>query len=423
MDSNQPEDATGAVTRQRARSSSMRATGSTREDLRQHNLSLVLRLVHRAGSISRSELTRLTGLNRSTISDLVADLVSLGLASESEPETSSRVGRPSLNVSVVAEVACFVISPGYHSTTIAVVGLGGRVLAKRRKSTRINPSPEEVVETATELIAQITRELPTKTRIAGIGVPVPGQVNILQKSVRFAPHLNWVDVPLGQMLEDALGLPVRLDNDGSLSSSAERDFGAGKGFDDIIYLFGGDGGIGGGIIMGGNVIRGSTGYAGELGHVRISDSRTEDSAGLPGTLEALVKREDLIEALRLDDADDDELHSALQAKLPPRASRLVERQIDYLALAIANLVNIFNPQVVLLAGFLSALYDIDDYRLVNQVRLSSLNGARERVQIRTAALGSNLLLIGAAELAFAALLNDPAETQLFRLRDVKKPKS
>jgi predicted NBD/HSP70 family sugar kinase len=167
------------------------------------------------------------------------------------------------------------------------------------------------------------------------------------------------------------------------------------------------------VVVDGNLLRGTTGYAGELGHIRISDSRLPDSMGLEGTLEALVRREELEEALGLENADDAELRVALSRRRSNKVERVLNREIDLLGIGIANLVNIFNPELVLLAGFLSELFNADDYRLMSQVRKSALAGARERVQIRTAELGPNLQLIAAAQLGFADILADPLGATLF----------
>ena len=393
--------------------------GTSREDLRIHNLSLILTLVHKNRAISRSDLTSQTGLNRSTISDLVTELTSLGLLVESERPQATGVGRPSHVVSANGRVIAFAVEVSTYAVRVAAVGLAGNIIDRRRAVTGLLPQPEKVVETVATLVADIKSKLAKDALIAGIGVSIPGQVNEETGSLRMVAMLGWGEVELASMIGAKTGLPVWLGNDGTISCAAERDFGAGRGFSEIVYLYGGSGGIGGGVVVGGQILRGASGFAGELGHMRISDSKTEDTAALPGTLEALLKREDLLDALRLDDADDEELSRALVKARLPRVNRLVERQIDLLGIAIANCVNIFNPEVVLLAGFLSALFDADDYRLLAKARAGGLAGARERVVVRKAELGANLVLVGAAELAFAGLLADPAG---FKLQNPKKAK-
>ncbi len=234
--------------------------------------------------------------------------------------------------------------------------------------------------------------------------------------VRLAPHLNWVEVPFARMLHQQTGLPVFIDNDASLGSIAERDLGAGRGFSEIVYLFGGAGGIGGGVIHGGILLRGAAGYAGELGHVRISDSPKEDYSGLQGTLESLVQRDDLLAALKIESADDAQLEEVLSKPVSSKVQKLLESQIDALAIAVGNYVNIFNPEIVLIAGYLAVLHSYDRDRLLSRFRWSTLTAPQDRLLVKTAELGPNLLMIGAAGLPIAPLLAEPAITQLFPAR-------
>lgn len=395
-------------------------TGNNRDHIRRHNLSAILRLLNQSGTMPRSALTQRTGLNRSTISDLVAELVELGLVVESESRITQGVGRPSLMVSPTDDVVAFSVHPDIDAITVGVVTFSGKVIHKIRQITQVQPAATTAADVANELITQLRAELPANVRIAGIGVAIPGQVRNADGVVRLAPHLNWVEVPFARMLNRLTGLPVFIDNDASLGSIAERDFGAGRGFKEIVYLFGGSGGIGGGVIHDGQPLRGAAGYAGELGHVRISDSPGEDYSGLSGTLESLVNRDDLLAVLKLTNVDDDELRAALAAEHSTKVRKVVEAQIDALAIAVGNFVNIFNPEIILLAGSLSVLYGFDTDRLMSRFRWSSLTASQDRLIVRPAALGANLLMVGAARMPFMQLVNEPAAFKLSSARAPKK---
>lgn len=382
-------------------------SGSNRDDLRKSNLSTLLRLVYRNGSLPRTELTAQTGLNRSTISDLVSQLERLGLVKESEIVPDGKKGRPSSLVSITDDLVALSVTPLHHSTQVAAVTMQNEVIHRETVATQINPSPDQVCSAVITAVEQIKKKLTKSQKIIGVAVAISGQVDILHNSIRIFSMLRWNDVPFGEMLAARINLPVRVDNDGTIACLAESTFGAGRGFEDIIYLFGGQGGIGGGIVMGGRLIRGSRGFAGELGHLHISDSKTADSLGLPGTLEALVRRDDLVETLGLDDPDDQELAKTILNAQSARGNRLINRKVNSLAIGIANLANIFNPQVVLLAGFLEPLYEVNDYALLKQIRRYAVAGAREHVQVRTAKLGARILEIGCAQLVFNDFLEDP----------------
>lgn len=389
--------------------------GRTRDDVRQFNLSIVLRMLHFSGSVSRSQLASVSGLNRSTISDLVTELTDLGLASETDGVSKSSGGRPSHVVSASDNVVAFAVNPDIDATTIGVVTLGGRVLQKKRIFTRLQPSADQAIEIAAAAIQEMRAGFSSEVMIAGIGVAIPGQVRLADGVVRHAPHLNWVEAPFGSNLAQLTGLPVFLDNDASLGCMAEYNFGAARGFNDVVYVFAGSGGIGGGAIVNGRQLRGAAGYAGELGHVRIADNKSSDYSGLAGTIESLVKRDDLLEVFMLDIATDDELAAEIyavrqaQTNRAKQASKLLSRQIEALALGIASFVNIFNPQIVVLAGFLASLFDHDKERVIRILKEHALDASSESVIIRNGELGSDLLMVGAAELPFAKLLERPSE--------------
>lgn len=394
--------------------------GQNRDDVRQHNLSALLRMIHQAGTISRSQLTSTTGLNRSTISDLVTELQDLGLVYESEASATG-VGRPSLQVSASDQVVAFSVNSDIDAVNVGVVSLSGEVLAKRRQSTN-QPTAEKAASIAAKLIAELRADLKPGTKIAGVGVAVPGQVRVSDGVVRLAPHLGWVEVPFGPMLSQLTSLPVYVDNDASVGCAAERIYGNARGFSDVVYLFAGSGGIGGGVVVGGIQLRGAAGYAGELGHVRIASLNQKDYSGLEGTLEGLVRRDDLLDAFKLYAATDDELLLEISRTKTAKATKLIQAQIEYLAAALGNYVNIFNPQVIILGGFLAGLLSHDPERLINGLRNNSLAAANERVVVREGGLGSNLLMVGAAELAFSDLIERPATTQLAPAK-AKSPKA
>lgn len=383
-----------------------KALGRNSEVVRAHNLSTVCSLVHRNQEISRSALAAATGLNRSTISDLVEELSNLGLVYEGAATVKDKVGRPSLVVSASNDIAAYSVHPEYDFLAVSAVAFSGRVLGEERVSLEPGSSPQVVVRETGRLINKLAKQLPPKTRIAGVGVAVPGQVQLDEGVVRLAPHLNWSELPLCSMLEAEIGLPVYIDNDASLGCMAEHIYGAARNFTDIVYMFGGSG-IGGGVITGGVQLRGSMGYGGELGHVRISDDNANDYSGVSGTLESKVRREDIEKVLKLQDVDDAKLEKALLANRKPQVRELVERQLDSLAAGLANYINIFNPQIVVLAGFLSGLFWYDQERLLAGIRKGSLPASREGVIVRVGELGSNILIIGAAELPFAALSQNP----------------
>lgn len=388
--------------------------GQNRDDVRQHNLSTLLRLIHQAGKVSRSTLTSNTGLNRSTISDLVAELQDLGLVSEAEAPAEG-IGRPSLQVSASDNIVAFSVSVDVDAVTVGVVSLSGQIIERRRQATK-QPTAKRAAQIAAKVISEIRASLQSSIKIVGVGVAVPGQIRFSDGVVRYAPHLGWVEVPFASMVSQLTGLPVFVDNDASVGCAAERLYGNARGYSDVVYLFAGSGGIGGAVVVGDVKLRGAAGYAGELGHIRISSKAVNDYSGLEGTLEGLVRREDLVTALELKSVNDDLLLQEMGSAKSARALKLIGSQIDHLAQALGSCVNIFNPQIVILGGFLAGLLGHDQQRLIQGMQTNSLSAAVERVVVREGALGSNLLLIGCAELAFSDLIERPSTTVLYSAR-------
>lgn len=373
---------------------------------RRRNLALVLQRVH-AAPATRSELTRVSGLNRSTVGALVADLAGRGLVVEEEPAAAGQVGRPSPVVRAGELPVAVAINPEVDAVTVALVRLGGTVIAVERTPFATAPTVDEAVAAAADAVRRLLVREPTRRPI-GAGLAVPGVVSTADGVVRLAPHLGWRDVPLASRFAAVLQLPVAAANDATLGARAEALFGAGRGVADLVYLNGGASGIGGGIVAGGVPLTGATGHAGEFGHTILATSGGADTLGVRGTVEASVSRAALLRALRLDDAAPDRLEAALIASDDPEVAREVDLQVDVLATAIANAVTVLNPARVILGGFLSALAAVAGPRLDALVADRALPGIGERIEIRRSELGSSIMLIGAAELAFGPLLADPS---------------
>jgi predicted NBD/HSP70 family sugar kinase len=210
------------------------------------------------------------------------------------------------------------------------------------------------------------------------------------------------------MLAAATGYPTSAANDASLGALAERTFGVGRDIEDMIYLNGGASGVGGGVISGGVALGGSSGYAGELGHLRVRSDGSPDSAGATGTLESEVTRGALLEVLGLASADVDQLEQSLLTSDSPVVRAEVNRQLDILGIALGGAINVLNPRLIVLGGFLGSLYALDPERLHGVVAREALPMSWRDVTISRPRLGADLLMVGAAELAFAAILTDPA---------------
>jgi predicted NBD/HSP70 family sugar kinase len=385
------------------------ARGFGNDSLRRDNLATVLRLVHRSGGDgqSRSALTAHTGMNRSTIAALVGELVARGLVAESEPVSRSGVGRPSPIVTATRRAVALAVNPEIDAIRLAVVGLGGRVISRHRVAASAELSVPDAVELTAGAARTLLAGLASEHELVGIGIAMPGLVRTEDGLVRLAPHFGWVDEPFTALLAAALDCPASAGNDATLGVLAEGTFGAGRGIADLVYLNGGASGIGGGIVAGGRPLTGAAGYAGELGHTLVNSGGIRCHCGATGCLETEVRRAPLLELVGLDDDRSDELGAALLDSDAEEVRTEVDRQLGYLGVTVRNAINTLNPRRIVLGGFLAALYAAAPDRLERSVAAQPLAASRESVEIVPAELGGDILMVGAAELAFAGLLADP----------------
>ncbi|WP_243788411.1 ROK family transcriptional regulator [Saccharopolyspora gloriosae] len=379
--------------------------GSNLDRVRRGNLATVLDLVHRKGSLSRAEITRATGLSRSTVAALIAELTGMGFVLESGPESTARVGRPSPVVHPDPDCVAITVNPELDAVTVGVVSLGGAVRTRIRNEVA---HPVTVAETVEIVVGNLAEPELAGRRVAGIGVAVPGLVREADGVVRWAPHLGWREESIAAALLRATGHPAFAANDASLGALAEHIFGAGAGVRDLVYLNGGASGIGGGVITGGAPLGGFGGYAGEFGRNRPGIRDPADRAVEDGTLEDEVSRARLLELVGLESADQVELSEALAASADPAVRAELARQARVLSVAVSNAINVLNPELVVLGGFLADVLRADPERLAGLVREQSVGPASEGVRIVPAALGADLLMIGAGQLALQQLLTDPA---------------
>ncbi|MCD2170439.1 ROK family protein [Microbacterium sp. JC 701] len=382
----------------------MVTAGSRGDGMRRANLALVLRTVHREGPRSRAALTEATGLNRSTIADLVGELQRAGLVVERASEAQGRVGRPSPIVEPDPRVVAVAVNPEVDALDIAAVALDGSIIARERLDQSTLLTPERTAELVGIRLDSWRRGPLADSRLVGVGVAVPGPVRASDGLVREAPHLGWIDAALAGLMTDATGLPTHVANDAALGAVAEHLFGAARGAHDVVYLNGGASGIGGAVIVGGMPLGGAGGYAGEFGQNRPGIADPDDRRAPEGVLEDEVSRSLLLRALGIEGADDAALAAALTRNTDAAVRAETDRQRRILATALANAANVMNPAVIVLGGFLAILGDLDLPGLDAAVRAQTIPACAEGLRLAAAELGENRLLVGAAEAVFEAAL-------------------
>ena len=384
-------------------------TGVGTEELRRANLRAILQTVHTHGPTTRAVLTKQLGLNRSTIGALTGELQSLALVSEETAAVGGRSGRPSHLVVPREDNVVVAVDVGVDRIAVAMVGLGGQVLVRR---TRTHQRGRHDVEHVVDSIAQMVEDVLSDAigrRCLGIGVSVPGAVRASDGLVRFAPNLGWVEEPFTVLLSRRLGREVSTGNDANLGVLAEHLRGAAVGFSDVVYLSASVG-IGGGFLTGGRPLMGSIGYAGEVGHMQVDSGGPVCRCGAVGCWETKVGENVLLRhAGRLSGGGPPAVAEVIAAAQSgeARAADAVAEVAEWCGVGIRAIVNLFNPEVVVLGGCLAQVWRAAGDRVDEAMNRSTLMSPREDVVIRSAALEDDSPLIGAAELAFAPVLDHP----------------
>ena len=385
------------------------AIGGTQEDVRRHNLATMLGHLHVAGPLRRADLTGLMGLNRSTIAALVAELSALGAVREERPGgTQAGAGRPSLVVQTRASrVQVLAADVGVGRVSVALVGLGGVVVARRRRRFE-TPDPDAVVRLLTGAVRSLLTDPLAGRHVLGFGVSVPGVVRQEDGNVRFAPNLGWEDVPLGDLLCERLPhLPIRVGNDADLGALAEHRRGVARGVDDVVFIAGEEG-VGCGLILGGRPMLGAGGYAGELGHMTIRADGRRCRCGARGCWETEIGAEAVTRALgRAETVTTEGLDEVLRRADPADLAGVRVVGVA-LGVGLANVVNLLNPTLVILGAMLARLYPVVETPVNDALRRAVLRAPGEQVRLAVPELGADAVLLGAAELAWQDLLADPA---------------
>jgi len=382
------------------------------DEIRQHNLSLVLSHVHRDGALTRAELTQRLHLSRSTVGTLVGDLAQLGLVEEVVPSGGERVGRPSHVVAPHAQGPYAVgVDVDIAHVTVAAIGLGGTISSREVIPTEREVSPAQLVGLIADALPRLRAGVGSSGRVCGVGVSVPGTVDLQTGRVGVAPNLGWEDVPLGDLLRDVVpeDAPVVIGNDADLAVLAEHQRGNARDCDDVVFLIGRIG-VGAGIIINGIPVHGRDGHAGEIGHNVLDPGGPLCHCGKRGCIETFLGESALLElagrrpprtdakvAALFEDArnGDESAFGAITAIAEP------------LGRAIANLLNTLNPERVVLGGSLGDVLELARPEVEAAVERYAFGLTQPCVELVLPAFGTDSALLGAGEVAFTALLADP----------------
>jgi predicted NBD/HSP70 family sugar kinase len=392
--------------------------------VRRNNLALVLRLLHDEGPRSRASVAAETGLNKATVSRLVADLIDRGLVRELGVVSEGRRGRPGTLIELDGRhVAALGLELNVDFITAVAVDLAGRVVFQRTRPIDAASAPRhQTLRTLSAMVRQTVKAVAdTCDVIAGVTVAVPALVDVDARSITFAPNLQWQDVEVGSRVAAALGTPaaVNVDNDANLGAFAEYRVGKYAGTPNLIYITG-QTGVGGGIVVDGHLLRGSTGFSGEVGHMHVMEGGPRCGCGRSGCWEALVGLRPLLrdavpDVLAVVDADhplvgpEEKVAHVVQRATAgdERVLSALDRHGRWLGIGLGTLVNLFNPEVVILGGFFRDVAPWVLERAEATMRELAIAPDAGGCQLAVSTLGFSAAALGAALYTAEGVFADP----------------
>jgi predicted NBD/HSP70 family sugar kinase len=352
--------------------------------------------------ISRAEIARRTGLSRSTVSTLVADLLADGLVAERSGVTvahGDHGGRPPILLSFDPSGGAAVgIDFGHSHLRVAVSDLASNLVAERRLPLDTDHDAEDGLAAATSLVGEALADAGVdRARVVGAGVGLPGPIEQPTGVVGSAAILpGWVGVSAAEEMHRRLELPIFVDNDANLGALAEAAFGAGRGARDVVYLKISSG-VGAGLLLNGRLYRGADGLAGELGHRIVDPSGPVCRCGNRGCLETVASSVALVASLGREGLTVDGMLS-LARDGDAEVREAIARAGRALGAAVAELLNLLNPSVVVVGGELAGAGELLLEPMRETIAGSALPPAAERARLVTGVLGLRASVLGAVAL-------------------------
>ncbi len=388
-----------------------RTAPANQRSVRRHNLGVVLRHIADRGARSRAALAQETGLNKTTVSSLVGELIEFGLVRETEVELRGTVGRPALPVELSGtRVVGLGLEIGVDFLALRAADLGGAerhaaLVAGDNRGRPVDAVLDDVAALAGEALAALAdAELLT----AGAVVALPGLVDSAGRLL-VAPNLGWTDVSVPALLAARLGepsFPLRAENEANLGALAELWQGAGRELGDFVYVSG-ELGVGAGIVVGGELFRGARGFGGELGHVTVDAEGELCACGSRGCVETRVALGALLRAAGLDPgAGVEELAGRAEAGDAPALEALAVAG-RWLGVGVASAANLLDPAGIVVGGYFATLAPWLSPGIEQELAARVLSAEWGDTKVVASQLGGSAAVRGAAALALRPVYADP----------------
>ena len=376
------------------------------------NRSLVSSLIKEKGPISRADISKITKLTRATVSSIVGYLIKKDLIKEIGL-ISSGVGRKAILLNLNSKAYYSIgVDLGTLHTRVAIVDLIGTIERKIEYPTNYQQGKEKIIEQLIAAIHNIIKNSGIKwKKIAGIGVAAPGLVD-KKGTMLITTNLGWKDTPLGDILKKEFHIPVFVDNNVNAMALAEFEFGKNRGIKNFVFINVGVG-IGAGVIINGELFHGESNCTGEIGHTTVDYNGPRCSCGNKGCLEimasgsAIAKR--AIKAIKegakssiykLSNYDLNQVSAEIVSEAANQGDKLglniMKETGEYLGTGVANIINLFNPELVIIGGGVAKAGDLIFKSLKRTVQKRAFFVSAKVSKIIPESLGKDCAVIGAA---------------------------
>lgn len=391
--------------------------------VRRMNRSIILEVFRTHKALSRAKLATETGLNPSTVSSIISELIQDNFIRETDL-LQSGTGRPGRLLELNPEGGCALgIEINVDYIEVLVTDFSTNFLWRRNQATKPDAAQESIISDVSKLAKEASSFIKSRnSRLLGVGVGVPGLVDVSSGLLRFAPNLHWENFPIKDLLAEDFDCPIYVENEANAAALGEYYFGATRNIKDFIYLSAGIG-LGSGIVLGGRIYRGQSGYAGEAGHMTMDVNGEQCGCGKrgcwetfvsPRAVEQRIKRalasgaKSILQNVKNGNIQTIDLNDVLQAAQNGDwiSIEALSQVAFYLGIGIANLVNLFDINVVVLGGALNKASSIllDDIKRVASINV--LPPKRENITIIPSAHGSDACVMGAIALVLDDILRE-----------------
>jgi glucokinase-like ROK family protein len=392
--------------------------------VRKMNRSIIMDCLRMNISLSRAGLAEKTGLNPSTVSNIIKALLEEGLVRETDLSYSD-LGRPGRLLELNPCGGCALgVEINVDYISIMLTDFRANIIWSDRIPSNQKDGQERIIGRTEDLISKALKiGEDNNLRPLGIGVGVSGLVDLKTGLLKVASNLKWFDVPIQQIIKDRFNIPVYVENEAHAAALGEYYFGVARGVENFIYLSAGVG-LGGGIITNGKLFRGSAGYGGEVGHMTIIPNGEKCACGKLGCWETLIGAGAIARRVqkKLRDGAQSKINSLVDNDIEKVTFEVVLEAANtgdsvamnalhevgwYLGIGVANLVNVLNPELVVLGGKLNLASPILLPIVKQMVDENEVKPSFNNFRIVGSSQGPNACALGAVALTLDDILREP----------------